>query len=181
MFIDSDEKLNAPNFGVNGMQEDEGEYNSRLLKSKAHRQKIEENVIALQNRISFLENEENKLLGKIEKTKNLALEVIKIKRNTRLHNDMVNNAKFAEKEYIITKKEEVHDMKEELNQNMRGAYQAHQQESMSKADQVKANLNSLKEEYIQHKRWEQRDLIEKCNVQKQFEKNLEAKKEKILV
>ena len=176
MYSDSLENNRPPNFGTN---EDDHEWNSRLLKSKAHRQKIEDNVIALQNRITFLENEECKLLGKIEHTKNVALEVIKIKRNARHHNDMVENAKYQAKEYLYHRKEEVHDMREDLNNGMRGAYKANQNDNLSKAEEVKANLNNLKNQYIEQKRYEQRNAIEKCNAQRQFEKDLEAKKERI--
>ena len=176
MYSDSLEANRPPNFGS---VEDNHEWNSRLLKSKAHRMKIEDNVVALQNRITFLENEEVKLLVKIENTKHVALEVINTKRYSRNHNDMVENAKTQAKEYLFTKKEEVHDMRTDLNNGMRGAYKANQSENLSKADEVKNCLNTLKNQYTEHKRAEQRDLIEKCNAQKQFEKDLEAKKERI--
>lgn len=180
----SDNYDNAPNFGgnfENDLQAEEGTQNSRLLKSKAYRQKIEDNVIALRNRISFLENEENKLLGKIEKTKCQALEVIRIKRSAKLHNQMVDNAKFAEKEYICSKKEEVHEMKEDLDTCLHEAYNHCKEANLSKADQVKASLNSLKGQYIEQKKCETRELIERCNAQKQFEKDLIDKKDRILV
>lgn len=178
MYSDSVEANRPPNFGS---VEDNHEWNSRLLKSKAHRMKIEDNVVAQQNRITFLENEECKLLVKIENTKHVALEVINIKRYSRNHNDMLDNAKEQAIEYLHTRKEEVHDMKQGLDNGMRGAYKANQSENLSKADEVKNNLNSLKNQYTEHKRAEQRDLIEKCNAQKQFEKDLDAKKERIQV
>ena len=70
-------------------------------------------------------------------------------------------------------------MRTDLNNGMRGAYKANQSENLSKADEVKNCLNNLKNQYTEHKRAEQRDLIEKCNAQKQFEKDLEAKKDRI--
>lgn len=101
---------------------EEIEWNSKLLRSKAHRQRIEDNVNALQNRITYLENEEIKLLTKIEETKARALEVIKIKRNARTHNEMVEDAKQHQIEVTEMKAEQTTQMKNELGSGLQQAY-----------------------------------------------------------
>ena len=49
--------------------ETESVWNSKLLQSKETRQRIEDNVLSLKNRIKFLQHEEEKLTQKIDATK----------------------------------------------------------------------------------------------------------------
>ena len=49
--------------------ETESVWNSKLLQSKETRQRIEDNVLSLKNRIKFLQHEEDKLNAKIDATK----------------------------------------------------------------------------------------------------------------
>jgi len=157
----------------------EVQYNSALLKSKAVRQKIEDNVNALRNRISFLENEECKLLSKIEETKIRALEVIKIKKDARIHSQNLFNHTTEKELELAHRKEEVHEMRDELKNNLTTAYSNTLQNHVSKAEEVKATLSSLKEYYKEVKKAEQRENIEKCNNQRTFEAELEEKKARI--
>jgi chromosome segregation ATPase len=166
---------------IKHLDAEETEWNSRLLKSKANRQKIEENVNALRNRISFLENEEMKLISNIEATKTRALEVIKIKRDARVHTDAVQSH-FQENEmHVEVRKEEVSTMKTDLQGGLREALERNKDLQLSKADEVKANLNTLKEFYRETKRTEQIGNMDKVAVQRTFESTLEEKKARILV
>ena len=171
----------AEGINTHATDPEETEWNSRLLRSKANRQKIEDNVNALRNRITFLENEEFKLIGKIEETKVRALEVIKIKRDSRIHNANLATYKHDNEVHVEVRKEEVSDMKTELSEGLQQALQNNKDLQMSKADEVKANLETLKGYYKQTKKQEQRENIEKVTCQKTFEQELEEKKAKILV
>jgi len=60
---------------------------NRLLHSKISRKKIELDAMALKNRIMLLENEESKVMQKIEETKRKALHIIQIKQRNREHDE----------------------------------------------------------------------------------------------
>ena len=173
-------EANAPNFGNQGLNTEENEWNSRFLRSRAHRQKIEDNVNALRNRITFLENEEMKLLTKIEETKSRALDVIKIKRDSRLHNQMVSEHKVYENRVVSIKHHEASALKEDLDTGLKTAVEQNVRVQMSKADQVKQSLSLLKNQYSEHKKIEQRQNMTKVNMQRNFEAELEQKKAHIL-
>jgi hypothetical protein len=59
----------------------------RLMAAKNARKKIEMDARALANRINLLENEEKKVLQKIDETKRKALNVMVIKKRNREHDD----------------------------------------------------------------------------------------------
>jgi len=79
-------------------------------------------VNALRNRINFLELEETKLLSKIEETKSKAFDVIRIKRDARVHSELVQNAKVHEVQSIEHRKEDVSTMKNDLTEGLHQAY-----------------------------------------------------------
>jgi len=159
---------------------EETEWNSRLLQSKANRVRIEENVNALRNRISFLENEEMKLISNIEATKTRALEVIKIKRDARVHNEAVKTHQEENVMHVEIRKEEVSDMRTDLSEGLHQALQQNKDLQLSKADEVKASLNILKDYYRETKKTEHRSNMEKVSVQRTFEQELDDKKSRIL-
>lgn len=59
----------------------------RLMAAKNARKKIEMDARALANRINLLENEEKKVLQKIDETKRKALNVMVIKKRNREHDE----------------------------------------------------------------------------------------------
>ena len=120
-------------------------------------------------------------MSNIEATKSRALEVIKIKKNARVHNEAVRAHQEESETYVEVRKDEVSEMKNELSTGLHQALEQNKNLQMSKADQVKANLNILKDYYRETKRTELRENMEKVSVQKTFEQELEEKKSKILV
>lgn len=96
-------------------------FKGRLLSSKFNREKFEENARALANRITLLENEEKKLLTKIEDTKRKALEVLQIKKAAKNHKEAVDNYKKHSEDYLVEKRVEIADMKYDLAERVKDA------------------------------------------------------------
>ena len=81
---------NYEEFEQNDHSKSKMSFQSRLLDTRSNRKKVEADVQALANRVALLENEEKKLLGKIEDTKRKALEVMHIKKNAKVHQEILS-------------------------------------------------------------------------------------------
>ena len=120
--------------------QNDSQYKSKLLNSKAAAKDIEREALTLRNRIALLEKEEEKVLQKIEGTKKQAMDILQKKnRNHKLHEDkeraiqdkhrdievkktQINNKKDEQKdkivqantEKIICSKEKANEIKESM-------------------------------------------------------------------
>jgi len=151
-------------------------FQSRLLDTRSNRKKVEADVQALANRVALLENEEKKLLGKIEDTKRKALEVMHIKKNAKVHQEILTEKVQREQYEKHRNKEKAQQQRHELQERVEVTKKYHQEDKLSKAETVKRNLANLREEYAQRKMMEKAENIYNVNNIKNFEKELEMKK-----
>ena len=112
----------------------------RLMAAKNARKKIEMDARALANRINLLENEEKKVLQKIDETKRKALNVMVIKKRNREHDDLKSDWETEKRMNLNWKKHNAEAMKEDLNSGLSRAQDEANQQSLYKAQQVKDNL-----------------------------------------
>lgn len=151
-------------------------FNSRLLDCRSNRKKVELDVQALANRVALLENEEKKLLGKIDETKRKALEIMHIKKNAKVHQEILSEKMQREQFEKHKNKEKAQQQKNELKERVEVTKRYQQEKTLSKAESVKQNLANLRNEYAQRKIAEKAENIYNVNNIKNFEKELEMRK-----
>lgn len=156
------------------------EFASKLQKTKEERQRVEDNVNSLRARIKFLQNEEDKLLVKIDATIIKADEVSKVKNYARFHSGLLNWAKDTNEKMLQDKKATTKEMKEDLENGMhkatRQVYIAHKRE----ADGVRDKLEKLNDSFEARRRAQFHNLVEKAHTQKESERNWVNKKNEML-
>lgn len=168
-------------FGNEQALEDNGnEATNRFLNAKASRKKIELDAMALKNRILLLENEENKVMKKIEETKRKALQIIEIKARNRDHEQEQTAWRNWNQETI----EQRHEMVERERSDLQKAVDIQREEYLfetkAKADETKNNLQKLRERYKIQKKEEHIHNIQSVNNIRLFEKELESSKRYML-
>ena len=151
-------------------------FQNRLLDTKSNRKKVEQDVQALANRVALLENEEKKLLGKIEDTKRKALEIMHIKRNAKVHQEKLNEKSERENWEKEKNQEKARMQKMEIQEGLAWGHQIARENNLTKAESVKQNLAALREQYKQKKLQEQAEQIYNVNNIKMLERDAEAKR-----
>jgi len=157
-------------------QHNDSSIDSRLLSAKNARKKIELDARALSNRIHLLENEEKKVLTKIDETKRKALNVMVIKKRNREHDERKRDWEHSQQDKLFQKKAHVDEMNHELKEGLSMAKKQDHVDSMAKANEVKENLKRLREVYKIAKTDERMSNIQNANNIKCFEKEVERKK-----
>ena len=151
-------------------------FQNRLLDCRTNRKKVEMDVQALANRVALLENEEKKLLGKIEDTKRKALEIMHIKKSAKQHQSALSEKNQRANWEKERNHEKVQQQKNELQDGLEHGRRMAAEKNLSKAESVKQNLQNLREQYKQKKMQDQAEQIHNVNNIKLFERDLEAKK-----
>lgn len=123
-----------------------------------------------------MENEERKLLGKIEDTKRKALEIMHVKKNARNHQALMSEKCMRENEEKERNKEKVYHMKQQTKAGLEIGKRLAEEATYTKAETVKQNLAYLREEYKQKKLQEQAESIFNVNNIKNMERDVEAKR-----
>jgi len=125
------------NHEIDEFTEDYDIYQSKLLKSKMNRVQVESNVNALLNRVSMLEREEEKLLGKIDETTKKALSIIKVKENSFFHKDILDSHRQKISQEKETIHMEVQSMRKKLREKSKSAKRENVKHASMKAEDVK--------------------------------------------
>ena len=155
---------------MNVKADSEHEFESRLLKTKEERQRVEDNVLSLRNRIQFLKNEEDKLLTKIEATIDKAGFVAKVKNDAKDHSGLLSWASTTKQTLLSQKKVEVKEMRQGLEHGLHTAYHNRDTDHRNEADNVRDQLERLNEDYAERRRAAFANLVHKCTTQKESEK-----------
>ena len=148
----------------------EHEFESRLLKTKEERQRVEDNVLSLRNRIQFLKNEEDKLLTKIEATIDKAGFVAKVKNDAKDHSGLLSWACTTKQTLLSQKKVDVKEMKQANEDGLHEAYHNRDSDQRMAADNVRDHLGRLNEDYAERRRAAFANLVHKCTTQKEAER-----------
>ena len=148
----------------------EHEFESRLLKTKEERQRVEDNVLSLRNRIQFLKNEEDKLLTKIDATIDKAGFVAKVKNDAKDHSCLLSWASTTKQTLLSQKRVDVQEMKQGLQDGLHGAYHNLESTNRMDADNVRDQLERLNEDYAERRRTAFAELVHKCTSQKEAER-----------
>jgi len=134
-------------------QGDEGEYSpetsqnqnsstfkSRMLLSKIATKEIEKEAKNLANRIAYLDMQEQKVLKKIDETRQKALEIMKVKiRNKDSQTEKEKQQERLEKQ-LQKKKEQAQQKAKELRSGLQDAHENKVAMSHSKAQEIKENM-----------------------------------------
>lgn len=155
--------------------EDE-DYSRTLTSAKQQRKDIELEAQAIANRISHMELQENKVLCKIDETKRKAMEIMQVKKGKRDHNELMLNRDKDKTVMFEDRKYQVEEMKNDMKDGVEYARAQGFEESVTKANEVKSNLNRLRGQYTQQKHDQQISNVKNVNDIRYFEKNLERKK-----
>lgn len=131
---------------------------------------------ALANRVALLENEEKKLLGKIEDTKRKALEIMAVKKNARSHQEALHDKNYRKNRELEQNKAKAYHMKEDMRYKAEEGRKMVYENSMSKAEEVKQNLMNLRAQYKEKKQQDQMAMMHNVNEIKNFEHDLQLKK-----
>ena len=113
---------------------------NRLLSSKISRKKIELDAQALRNRILLLENEESKVMRKIEDTKRKALNIMHIKQKNREHDEVQQEFREYKKDVHYEKHNHVQEMRSELQKGVEEKRYEYLEDTKSKANEIKDSL-----------------------------------------
>lgn len=116
------------------------EFKSKLLISKMATKEIENEAKTLANRIALLENEERKVLKKIEETKQKALNIMKIKSRNKEHNQSKTKLKMKRRKELESKREQIRNKKASLRNKVKETKQRTISSSHAKAREIKENL-----------------------------------------
>ena len=122
------------------MDDATNEDTNRFLNAKISRKKIELDAMALKNRILLLENEENKVMRKIEETKRRALQIIQIKARNRDHEEEQNEWRSWTAHEIAERHEMVANERVVLQTAVDVQREEYLHETKEKANEMKQNL-----------------------------------------
>ena len=153
-------------------EEDIEKFSNRYLASQSLRKKMETDVLALENRIKLLENQESQLLTQIEKAKSKAIEIIEIKKFSNNHNALLKESKISKKQQIDLKQQEVAEMNKEDKNRLEERKKNANIANMQAADSVRDTLNDLREIYKEEKRLEKNSNAERFYQIKEMEYNV---------
>lgn len=125
----------------NGGSEDE--FKQRLLNKKIERKRAEESALALNNRVLLLEQEERKVLKKIDETRKKAQEIMELKnRNLQAAREKEEKRKREEEE-LEARRQELKEGKEIQTSNI-------QTKKQSVKDRLKNDVSQMKKELEAH-------------------------------
>jgi hypothetical protein len=125
------------------MEHPTNEDTNRFLNAKISRKKIELDAMALKNRILLLENEENKVMKKIEETKRRALQIIQIKARNRDHEAEQNEWRSWTAHEIAERHEMVANERVVLQTAVDVQREEFLHETKEKANEMKQNLQVI--------------------------------------
>ena len=156
------------------------EFAAKLNKTKEERQKVEENVMSLRNRIKFLQNEEAKILTKIDQTIVKADEVVQVKNYAKTHSELLDWAKRTNQTTLVNRKTNAKEMKEQLENGLHVANRQVFSSNKRGADTVRSQLEVLNDEHECRRRAEFNELVRKTCTQRESEKHWIQKKQEML-
>lgn len=117
-----------------------GQYQSKLLSTKATAKEVEKEKLTLLNRIALLEREEQKVLKKIEDAKGRALDILSKKsRNNKVHDDKERERLQRERE-LEAKRNQIDNLKVQMAEKVREAKTEKELASKEKADEIRENM-----------------------------------------
>lgn len=163
----------SPDIKYDDLYNEKQEPTNRLLSSKLSRKKIELDAQALRNRILLLENEESKVVRKIEETKRKALNIMQIKQKSREHDDIQNDHREYKRGEYFERQVFAREMKTELQRGVEESRGEYFEETKSKANEIKDTLQKLRDRYRIQKKEEQLQNIQNANSIRLFEKEVE--------
>jgi len=117
-----------------------------------------------------------KVLQKIDETKRKALNVMVIKKRNREHDNLKSDWEVEKQMSLDNKKQNAEIMREDLTVGLSRAQEESNATSMYKAQQVKDNLQRLREVYKISKKEEQLSNIQNVNQIRCFEREVEQKR-----
>lgn len=136
---ESPEREEAFGSGSKG-DDSSGQYQSKLLSTKATAKEVEKEKLTLLNRIALLEREEQKVLKKIEDAKGRALDILaKKSRNNRLHDDKERERIERERE-LESKRNQIDNKKIQMAEKVKEAKTERELISKEKADEIRENM-----------------------------------------
>ena len=130
----------SPDGNEEGSQLNSSEFKSKLLVSKMATKEIENEAKALANRINFLEQEEQRVLKKIEETRNKAINIIDIKKRNIEKAEIKKKFSKKKEREIAAKNREIQEKRNKMRQKLEETKQGTLAQSHAKAKDIKNKL-----------------------------------------